>query len=109
MGTFTTTCPCCGGVTLSAEEIELWVFPDGFADDFYAFTCPVCGERVTKPATAGTVELLRTGGVEPVAAAGHPEAPPTDLPPLTRQDLLAFHELLQRPDWFELLVGHPHE
>lgn len=108
MSTFTTTCPRCGGITLSPQDIQLWVFPDGVDDDVYAFTCPDCGQHITKPASAGTVQLLRRGGVQPVAIGRHPEARPTGLPPLTHHDLVAFRELLQQPDWFDALVHDHH-
>lgn len=106
MSTFTTTCPRCGGVTLTAADIQLWVFPDGVADDVYAFTCPDCGERVTKAANAQTARLLRLGGVQPLTPTGHPETASADLPPLTDEDVLDFRELLQRCDHFEALVDH---
>lgn len=98
MCTFTTTCPRCGEVSLVPEQIELRVFPDGSGEDFYAFTCPCCQERVCKDADAGVGGLLRAGGVQPVERVGHPEAPPADPPPLSHDDLRAFRELLQRED-----------
>lgn len=109
MSTFTTTCPRCGRVTLTADDIQLWVFPDGFADDFYAFTSPDCDERVTKPANARTAQLLRLGGVQPVASTAHPETLPAGLPTLTRDDLLDFRELLQRSDFLDALVDHRYD
>lgn len=99
MRTFTTTCPRCGKVSLAPEQIELWVFPDGFGEDGYAFTCPSCHERIRKPASADIIRLLHTGGVEPIERAGHPEAPPAGLPPISHDDLLEFQQLLQRDDW----------
>jgi hypothetical protein len=90
MVTITATCPACGGVTLSADEIELWVFPDGSADDFYAFTCPGCDGRVEEPADARVVRLLRSGGIEPVAGGVHPEGRPLGLPPLTEEEAEVF-------------------
>jgi predicted RNA-binding Zn-ribbon protein involved in translation (DUF1610 family) len=98
MVTFTASCPLCGKVSLTPQQIELRVFPDGSADDFYAFTCPHCDERIRKPADHRVVRFLRTGGVEPIEAHGHPETPPPGLPPLTRDDLVDFRELLGRTD-----------
>lgn len=98
MCTFTTTCPRCGTVSLVPEQIELRVVPDGCGEDFYAFTCPSCGQRVRKEADPSVVGLLRTGGVQPIESLSPPETPPSGLPPVTRDDLLEFHQLLQRDD-----------
>lgn len=105
MTTIKATCPTCGEVSLTSEDVELRVFPDGAHEDFYAFDCPDCAQRVRKPADARVVRLLRTGGVEPTEAADHPEQPPQDLPPITRDELLDIHELLQRDDWLDAAVG----
>lgn len=105
MTTIKATCPLCGEVSLTPPDLELRVFPDGSDDDFYAFTCPDCGDRIRKPADTRIVRLLRTGGVEPFEPRPHPEAPRTDMPAITRDELLDFHELLQEDDWFDAVVS----
>lgn len=105
MPTIKATCPSCGEVALTPADLVLRVFPDGAAADFYAFTCPNCRDRVEKPADARIVRLLRTGGVEPFVPDLHPELPRDDLGAITRDELLDFHELLQRHDWFDAVVG----
>lgn len=105
MATIKATCPACGEVSLTPDDLELWIFPDEADADFYAFDCPDCEQRVEKPADARIVGLLRTGGVEPRQAAAHPEAPPDGLPPITHDELLDFHQLLQRDDWFDAVVA----
>lgn len=109
MTTIKATCPTCGEVSLTSDEVELRVFPDGAQEDFYAFDCPDCAQRVRKPADARVVRLLRTGGVEPSETASHPEQPPQGLPPITRDELLEFHELLQRDDWLDAAIGAFHQ
>jgi hypothetical protein len=31
--------------------------------------------------------------------------PPDGMPPITRDELLDFHQLLQRDDWFDAVIG----
>jgi hypothetical protein len=56
------TCPSCGDVELSRDQVRLVVHP--LADrSFYGFTCTRCGEPVRKPAGDEVVRLLTMGGV----------------------------------------------
>lgn len=103
------TCPMCGEVDLRPNDIELQIVRevlDEVADgSCYRFSCPTCTEVVTKPADERIARLLRTGGVavvEPAGPAVHPEQPPTG-PALTHDDLIDFHHLLERADWFHEL------
>lgn len=103
----------------------------------YAFDCPSCTEQVIKPADERIARLLATGGVpvsvdsfdgdfgelvddlgaeslphpgqptEPEPGVPHPESPPAGAP-LTYDDLLDFHLLLERSDWFDELVALTH-
>lgn len=75
----------------------------------YTFVCPVCEGSVQKPADRKVVLLLMSAGVaiheperprELVSAVGtRPEGPP-----LTHDDLIDFHFLLQQDDWFDRLL-----
>lgn len=105
MTTIKATCPECGEVSLRPADVELRVFAASEEQDYYAFACPECGDRIHKSADARIIRLLRTGGVEPVETATHPEHPPAGLPPITRDELLDFHEFLQRDDWIDAVVG----
>lgn len=107
------SCPACGEVDLSPEEVVLHVVraDDGEVDEAstYRFTCPACEEPVAKPADERIVELLATGGVKVVEAEvelpPHPEQPPAG-PALTHDDLLDLHLALQGDEWFaELLTS----
>lgn len=103
------TCPACGEVDLRPDDIELTVVRSTAGEvgdgSRYTFACPDCTDQVEKPADERIARLLATGGV-PVTvdqvgrpAAAHPEGV-VDGPPLGLDDVLAFHELLERDDWF---------
>lgn len=108
-------CPDCGDVELRPDEMLIQVAHDD-ADlvgdgSRYRFVCPDCAGTVTKPADDRIVQLLITGGValevaEPLAdpRPPHPEDPPAGAP-LTADDLLDLHLLLESDDWFAILTG----
>lgn len=107
MTTIKATCPTCGEVSLTPDEIELWVDPAAEAESFYAFTCPACLCVVRKPADDRIVRLLETGGVA-VRAIEPPPAPPAprfEWPSVVHDDLLDFHTLLRRDGWFDDLLA----
>src|SRR5207247_107084 len=101
--TIRASCPSCGDVELTVEDVTVRVCA---ADDqgSYLFRCPLCRLTVTKEAEGRIVDLLVSAGVElqiwqlPAelfeARAGSA---------LTWDDLLDFHDLLQREDWFTLV------
>lgn len=121
------TCPSCGEVDLQPTDIRLEIVGD---DDthvhdgsYYAFSCPDCAGMVTKPADDRIARLLRSGGVvvtyrsvsptmdaeiaRAVALLDHPEGIPI-APPLTPDDLLDFHLLLEGENWFDELLALVH-
>lgn len=105
MTTIKATCPGCGEVSLTAEDILLRIGSDPAANT-YGFDCPDCGDFIRKPADERVVRLLLSGGVMPVMNHVPAEALENhDGPPISHDDLLAFHELLQRDDWFDHLVS----
>ena len=90
MTTIKATCPLCGDVDLTPAEVQVTRAPAaGWAT--YAFGCPECGQRVSKPAGEDVVGLLATAGV-PVRVLDIPEEAlePHDGPPLTYDDLIDF-------------------
>ena len=107
MTTIRATCPTCGEVGLTPEDIDLRVDPGGMAPSCYAFSCPQCEAVVRKPADDRIVRLLASGGVEvrqlisPSSRAGGP--------PLDVDDLIDFHALLRTDDWFEQLTAATEE
>lgn len=116
MTTIRATCPHCGEVDLRPADIRLTVVRGEDVpvapESRYTFTCPSCTESIAKPADERIARLLTTGGVEvdvvpkdasPECAVPHPEEPAAG-PPLTYDDLLDFHFLLEQSDWFAELV-----
>ncbi len=106
MTTIRATCPDCGEVEMEARAITLNV-RDEDGEGTYSFTCPVCSESVEKPADRKVVMLLLSAGVDvtridtPVLTAElRPEGPP-----LTADDLIDFHFLLEGEDWFRQLAA----
>lgn len=105
MTTIKATCPGCGEVSLTAEDILLRLGSEN-GKNTYGFDCPECGDFVEKSADERVVRLLLSGGVMPMMHHIPAEAmEPRDGPRITHDDLLAFHELLQRDDWFDQLVS----
>lgn len=104
MTTIKATCPTCGEVSLAAEDILLRIGAMK-GNSTYGFSCPDCSSFVEKPADERVVRLLLSGGVMPTLVNMPAEALETKLgPALTYDDLLAFHELLERDDWFDFVV-----
>lgn len=108
MTTIKASCPTCGEIDLSADDIVLRIGAKKVANS-YGFTCPYCGEFVQKMADDRVVRLLLSGGVVPVPVHVPAEAlEPHEGPPITYDDLLSFHELLSGEDWYEGLEAHRH-
>jgi hypothetical protein len=107
MTTIKATCTTCGEVTLTPEEVELWLDRSMREDSFYAFTCPTCLCVVRKPADERVIRLLTTGGVEVrhVASAAPAKPPRFSGPRFTHDDLLDFHTLLADDEWFGELAA----
>jgi hypothetical protein len=105
MTTIKATCPTCGEVDLTAEDILLRIGA-ARAVNTYGFTCPECAEFVEKPADERIVRLLLSGGVIPVPVHVPAEVLETHGgPAITYDDVLDFHEKLQSDTWFEELLS----
>ncbi len=105
MATVRATCAECGDIETRSANVKVRVCVD---DDrgSYVLRCPRCTMAVAKVADSRVVQLL--------VAAGSPLTMwrlPAELteahvgPPLTHDDLLAFHQLLERDDWFALVAS----
>jgi predicted RNA-binding Zn-ribbon protein involved in translation (DUF1610 family) len=109
MTTIKATCPACGEISLTPPDIELYVDPDGKEASSYAFRCPQCADVVRKPADDRVVRLLISGGVDPRKPASSSPQPAlgdrSTGPALTPDDLIDFHTLLDRDDWFDQLLA----
>jgi len=98
------TCASCGAVWLPIGEIAVRVCLD-LRTSAYTFRCPGCGVRAAKPANDRVVDFLTSAGA-PLEVWSLPEElrePRPDGAPISHDDLLDFHLLLQDRDWFERL------
>ena len=103
MTTIRATCPSCGEVELTPEDLELKVCSNASSSSYYRFCCPLCSDDVRKPADDRIVQLLISGGVQASVwelASGSRG----DAPEFTIDDLLDFHNLLQTDDWYDALL-----
>ncbi len=94
------TCPDCGDVEISTDDVQVRVCVDTSSGS-YSFWCPGCDLRVAKRAEPAVVHLLVSSGA-PLTMWRLP-AELTEAhsgPPLTHDDLLAFHQLLAADGWF---------
>lgn len=109
MARFRVRCSDCGPVVVTSDGIEVITVPGRPLDrqhTRYAFTCTSCGVSSRRPVDGDTATKLILAGVpvrtpRPPAADDrprHPEDPP-DGPPITRDDILDLHLLLERDDW----------
>ena len=97
------TCPGCGEIDLTADDIELRIANDE-DESTYHFHCPKCVSEVSKPADARIIQLLLSGGVK-ATLVEQPEGNPAD-PVFTYDDLLDFHlELESDGALIEFLQG----
>lgn len=105
MTTIKATCPTCGEVDLTAEDVLLRIGGNKTSNT-YGFSCPTCTDFVEKPADERIVRLLLSGGVMPVLIHIPAEAlEQHDGPPISHDDLLAFHEILKGDDWMDELFN----
>lgn len=99
------SCHECGDVELGVSELRVRVCTSD-TQGTYVFRCPSCQMSVTKPAEPRIVDLLVASGVELVEwelpaelFEAHRGAP------ITHDDLIDFHRLLQSDDWFDVVVA----
>lgn len=105
VATIRASCPSCGDVELTSTDVTVLVCSTN-NEGAYAFQCPDCRVAITKPAEPRVVDLLVSTGVklsvwELPAELDEPKSGA----PINYDDLLEFHFLLQREDWFEQLVN----
>lgn len=99
------SCHDCGDVELAVGDLEVRVCT---RDDqgSYVFRCPTCQMSVVKPAERRIVDMLVASGVSLVEWRLPAELfEPRDGLPITHDDLIDFHRLLEEDDWFEAVVA----
>lgn len=103
MATIRASCPDCGDVELSTADVTVRLCTDDQRGS-YVFRCPICKLMVSKQAESRIVDLLVASGVRlqtwqlPLEILERPIGEP-----FSHDDLLAFHELLEGDEWFEVL------
>jgi hypothetical protein len=98
------SCQECGDVELGVSELRVRVCTAD-TQGTYVFRCPTCQMSVAKPAEQRIVDLLVASGVELIEwrlpaelfEAHHGE-------PITHDDLIDFHHLLQTDTWFDVVL-----
>lgn len=94
MATIRATCPDCGDVEITSDDVEVRVCVDN-GQGTYIFRCPGCVMAVAKAAEPRIIELLVASGVRL-----HRWRLPAELEeqrvgaPISHDDLLDFHRLL---------------
>ena len=105
MTTVRAQCPACGDVQLKINDLTVRVCSDEDIPSSYRFRCPGCEQTVHREASPRIVDLLVSAGAPhetwswPAELAEHRAGPP-----LTHDDLLDLHVLLEDDTWFQQLV-----
>lgn len=103
MATIRASCPDCGDVELTTVDMTVRVCADD-NQGAYAFRCPSCRMTVHKAAEQRIVDLLISSGVRmelwrlPLELKERPAGAA-----FTHDDLIEFHQILGRDDWFATL------
>jgi hypothetical protein len=106
MTTVRAQCPACGDVQLQIGDLTVRVCSDEEIPSAYRFRCPGCDRTVHREASPRIVDLLVSAGAPhetwnwPAELSEHRAGPP-----LTPDDLLDLHVLLEDDTWFEQLVA----
>jgi predicted RNA-binding Zn-ribbon protein involved in translation (DUF1610 family) len=106
MTTVRAQCPACGDVQLQIDDLTVRVCSDVEIPSAYRFRCPKCAETVHREASPRIVDLLVSAGAPHERWTWPAElAEPRSGPPLTPDDLLDLHVLLEDDTWFDELVA----
>lgn len=89
-------------MTCTGADLALQAFED--ADTFYVFICPQCARVVQRRADSYAVEILVDEGVRIETDVPAEAREPHVGEPISPDDILAFHELLQQPEWFRAVL-----
>ena len=92
-------CPDCGDVEFSIDEIVVLALPP--SSGAYRFTCPSCGDPVSRTAVPDVIELLLSAGVRK-QRVDHPSLMAAERQ-FTERDIADFRQVLASPDWFDRL------
>jgi hypothetical protein len=103
--TIRASCEDCGDVELSTEDLQVRVCSHDNRGT-YVFRCPACQMSVVKAAESRIIDLLIASGVKMETWDLPAElSEPRSSTPLTHDDLIDFHRLLQGDEWFDALAS----
>lgn len=105
MATVRASCADCGDFEIGSSEVLVRVCVNDNKGS-YVVRCPLCTMAVAKAAEPRVVQLLVDVG-SPLTM-WHLPAELTEAhtgPPLTHDEMLAFHLLLDTDDWFRLVAS----
>jgi hypothetical protein len=105
MATIRASCPTCGDVELTTNDVTVRVCTDDDSGN-YSFRCIHCALTVVKPAEPRTIDLLVASGVHMETWSMPLEVGerPVGLGPITHDELLDFHTMLDDDaSWVEAL------
>lgn len=101
------TCAACGDVELDIADVQIQVCASNAAAT-YSFQCPDCRLITSKEAGERVYAALSAAGCEIVMWCLPAELRESKLgPPITHDDLLAFHLALEDDGWMEKLFAVP--
>lgn len=107
MTTIKASCPTCGEVELTSNDVHLMVCSHASLS-YYSFACPHCSDDVRKPADDHVVSLLMSGGVRAEVWDVPAEAFEAHHgPALTYDDLLDLAMALAGDDLVAAAAGAP--
>ena len=97
-----TLCDECGEIRLLDDDLTVRRRV-GDRTGTVAFRCPQCGTRQVHPLTPDQLRRLAEDGIFATVWLDPAEArePKPSGPRFTPDDVLALHEMLDEPDWFE--------
>lgn len=94
MATIRASCPDCGDVELTTNDVHVRICDDT-NEGTYSFRCPHCTVTVVKSAEVRTIDLLVASGVAFTTWRLPAElSEPRIGEPISHDDLLDFHDLL---------------
>ena len=105
VATIRASCPTCGDVELTSRDVSVQVCASNNQGS-YAFQCPECQIAVSKLAEQRIVDLLVSSGVQLSVWSLPAELnEPRTGAPISYDDLLEFHYILQDEGWFEKVTA----
>ncbi len=105
MATIRASCTDCGDVELTTADVQVRICDDTNAGT-YSFRCPHCRMTVVKSAETRTIDLFVASGVSFTTWRLPAElSEPRIGEPISHDDLLDFHHLLENDNAFEEAIA----